>query len=59
MSTTTPTEESSTEPEITRHVEPSSQGGARYLRCEGCGREVLGGDESRILHREECPRRSR
>ena len=47
-------DETEPEPEITRHVEPPAQGGAAYLRCEGCGREVIGTDESRLWHREEC-----
>lgn len=44
-----------TTPEITIHVEPPEQGGAAYLRCEGCTREVIGTDESRLSHRNECP----
>lgn len=44
-----------TEPEITRHVEPESQGGAHYIRCEGCGREVIGWSERRLVHRDDCP----
>jgi hypothetical protein len=41
-------------PEITEHVEPPEQGGARFVRCEGCGEEVIGTDESRLVHREGC-----
>jgi hypothetical protein len=41
-------------PEITKHVESPRQGGARYTRCEGCGSEVIGTDESRLVHREGC-----
>jgi hypothetical protein len=42
-------------PEITEHVESPRQGGARFIRCEGCGEEVIGTDESRLVHREDCP----
>jgi hypothetical protein len=42
-------------PEITEHVEPPEQGGARFIRCEGCGTEVIGTDERRLIHREDCP----
>lgn len=48
-----------TRPAITEHVEPAAQGGARYLRCAGCTREVIGTDESRLLHRCECPHADR
>jgi hypothetical protein len=41
-------------PEITEHVEPPEQGGARFIRCEGCEQEVIGTDESRLVHREGC-----
>lgn len=46
--------EAEADPEITIHVEPPEQGGAAYLRCEGCTREVIGTDESRLSHREGC-----
>lgn len=42
-------------PEYSYHIEPPNQGGARYVRCEYCGREVLGGDPDRIPHRDGCP----
>lgn len=42
-------------PGYTYHREPSSQGGARYARCEGCGREVVPADPDRLLHAEGCP----
>lgn len=54
-SQTTNTQEQ-TAPEITIRVEPPEQGGAAYLRCEGCSREVIGTDESRLSHREGCQR---
>lgn len=43
--------------EVTRHVEPPEQGGERYLRCEGCGTELLEslGGEDNLLHRDGCP----
>jgi len=42
------------EPTITRHVEPAAVGGEPYVRCEDCGREVIGRDPSRLLHAEGC-----
>jgi|GEM_PF-2015182 len=42
--------------DYTYHVEPSQVGGARYVRCEDCGRELLvslGGKED-LLHKEGC-----
>lgn len=47
----------STDPEITRHVEPPEQGGEHYIRAECCGAEVIGTDESRMRHRDDCPSR--
>lgn len=41
-------------PAITTHVEPRDQGGAVYIRCEGCGWEVTGTDEERLEHRDGC-----
>jgi hypothetical protein len=41
-------------PKIVECVEPPEQGGARFIRCEGCGEEVIGTDESRLVHREGC-----
>lgn len=41
----------------TEHVEPPAQGGARYVRCAGCGRELLvslGGRE-KLPHVDGCP----
>ena len=45
-------------PEITVHREPFAVGsdGARYLRCEGCGGEVITGADG-IVHDDGCPRR--
>jgi uncharacterized OB-fold protein len=37
------------------HREPADQGGARYARCEHCGREVVPADPDRILHADGCP----
>lgn len=42
------------EPTYTHHVEPPAQGGAAYVRCEDCGREVIGSDPSRLLHAAGC-----
>jgi len=42
---------------FTEHIEPAAQGGERYVRCEGCGRELLvalGGREQ-LPHRDGCP----
>ena len=39
----------------TYHREPRAQGGARYVRCEGCGREVVPADPEKLLHKESCP----
>jgi hypothetical protein len=41
----------------TEHIEPAAQGGERYVRCEGCGRELLialGGREQ-LPHCDGCP----
>jgi len=43
------------EAEYTYHVEPPEQGGARYVRCEGCGREVIPADPDLIQHPSACP----
>ena len=46
-------------PGYSRHREPPAQGGKEYVRCEGCGRELLvelGGRDG-VLHREGCPNR--
>ncbi|WP_254547492.1 hypothetical protein [Halomarina pelagica] len=44
-------------PGYTYHVEAPAQGAARYVRCEGCGRELLTslGGRNALLHTEECP----
>jgi hypothetical protein len=47
-----PTDDS-TEPRITRHVEPRDLGGEAYHRCTGCGRESVHG-ASNIVHRDGC-----
>jgi hypothetical protein len=46
---------SDSEVEHTYHVEPPEQGAARYVRCEGCGREVIPADPDLIQHPSECP----
>lgn len=38
----------------TRHVEPADQGGETYIRCRGCGREVIGTNFERLPHRDGC-----
>lgn len=40
--------------EYSTHIEPPEQGGARYIRCECCGREVIGTAPNRLLHRDDC-----
>lgn len=45
-----------TDATFTEHFEPLDQGGKRYVRCEGCGRELLvdlGGREQ-LPHRDRC-----
>lgn len=39
------------------HREPPAQGGAAYVRCEGCGAELLCslGGAAKLVHREGCP----
>lgn len=40
----------------TQHIEPPEQGGKKYVRCEGCGRELLvdlGGIDN-LSHKEDC-----
>lgn len=43
-------------PPITERVEPADQGGEKYVRCEGCGRELLSkyGGRRKLSHREDC-----
>lgn len=41
--------------DYTYHIEPRDQGGARYVRCEGCGREVIPADPNLLCHPDECP----
>jgi hypothetical protein len=42
-------------PPITEHRESYEQGGARFWRCEGCGRETVHGREN-IPHADGCAR---
>ena len=59
MSTNVPNPEKGTGStgDFTEHFEPFDQGGKRYVRCEGCGRELLielGGREQ-LAHSHDCP----
>lgn len=42
---------------FTYHTEPAEQGGKEYVRCEGCGSELLTelGERDSLPHAEECP----
>lgn len=40
--------------QYTEHTEPAAQGGMSYVRCECCGREVIGTDPNRLQHRDDC-----
>jgi len=43
-------------PGYSTHYEPAAQGGEEYVRCEGCGRELLlslGGRE-KLVHADGC-----
>lgn len=44
-------------PDYTEHVEPEEQGGEPYVRCEGCGRELLTalGGREKLMHADGCP----
>ena len=44
-----------TEEPYTYHTEPPAQGGARYVRCERCGAEVIPADPDRMAHKRGCP----
>ena len=49
--------ESAESPGYSTHYEPAAQGGEEYVRCGGCGRELLvalGGRDS-LLHVDGCP----
>lgn len=51
----TPAKES-IDSEYTVHVEPPAQGGGRYARCTGCGREIIPvGRFDTLTHADECP----
>jgi len=58
MSEYTPTTQSTDGPYVYDH-EPLAQGGARYVRCELCGREVIPADPRRLLHTSDCPEADR
>jgi len=40
--------------DYTYHIEPPEQGGARYVRCKGCGREVIPADPELLQHPDGC-----
>jgi hypothetical protein len=44
-------------PDYTEHIEPPEQGGEKYVRCEGCGRELLEclGGREKLAHVDGCP----
>jgi len=44
-----------TEPTYTYHREPEHVGGARYLRCTGCGIECVLPKPEHLIHRDGCP----
>ena len=51
----TPAKES-IDSEYTVHVEPPAQGGGRYARCTGCGREIIPvGRFGALAHADKCP----
>jgi len=41
------------------HTEPKRVGGAKYVRCEHCDREVIPADPDRLYHKAECPEADR
>ncbi|QCC60763.1 hypothetical protein NP511_02130 [Natrinema thermotolerans] len=45
-----------TDESFTHHVEPLEQGGEPYVRCEGCGRELLEklGGADQLTHANGC-----
>jgi len=43
------------ETDYTYHIEPLEQGSKRYVRCEGCGREVIPPDPELLAHPVDCP----
>lgn len=45
-------------PGYTFHIESQAQGGARYVRCEGCGREVIPADPDLLHHPDWCPNKN-
>ncbi|GGM64222.1 hypothetical protein J2752_000462 [Halarchaeum rubridurum] len=38
----------------TYHIEPATQGGCRYVRCETCGAECVPATPARLTHRPGC-----
>ena len=44
-----------TGPTYTYHREPAHVGGARYLRCTGCGIESVLPKPDTLIHRDGCP----
>jgi hypothetical protein len=43
------------DPVFTYHREPAHVGGARYLRCTGCGIESVLPKPDTLIHRDGCP----
>jgi hypothetical protein len=37
------------------HIEPPAQGGTHYVRCKGCGREVVPVDHKLLSYPRGCP----
>jgi len=44
-----------TDASYTYHIESPEVGGAKYVRCTGCGRECVPADPDRLAHRDGCP----
>jgi hypothetical protein len=44
-----------TDPSYTYHREPAHVGGARYVRCTGCGVESVLPKPDTLIHRDGCP----
>lgn len=57
MSTNATPNDESSESGYSYHYEPPEQGGERYVKCEGCNRELLvalGGADN-LPHADGCP----
>ena len=56
MSTKNANAKESIDSDYTVHVEPLEQGGGRYARCTGCGREIIPVARfGALAHSEDCP----